>query len=64
MKRIKLPILPILADSDGVIISGYGRVLAARNLQRKTVPVVILYRLSETQRRIDVLAPIHRGGSK
>jgi ParB-like chromosome segregation protein Spo0J len=64
MKRIKLPIVPILVDSNGGIISGYGRVLAACNLQLETVPVVVLHPFSETRKRIDVLAPIHRGGSK
>jgi ParB-like chromosome segregation protein Spo0J len=53
-----------LVDSNGGIISGYGRVLAACNLQLETVPVVVLHPFSETRKRIDVLAPIHRGGSK
>jgi len=54
---------PILVDSKAGIISGYGRVLAARNLQLETVPVVVLGHPSETQKPADMLA-VHRGGSK
>ena len=54
---------PILVDSKAGIISGYGRVLAARNLQLETIPVVVLDPLSETQKSADMLA-VHRGGSK
>jgi ParB-like chromosome segregation protein Spo0J len=54
---------PLLVDSNAVIISGYGRVLAARKLQLETVPVVVLDHPSEAQKPVDVLAA-HRGVSK
>jgi DNA modification methylase len=47
---------PILAGSDGVIIAGHGRVLAARKLGLEDVPVVVLDHLSPTQRRALVIA--------
>ena len=53
----------ILVDSKAGVISGYGRVLAARKLQLETVPVVVLGHPSETQKPADMLA-VHRGGSK
>ena len=42
---------PILVGSDGVIIAGHARLLAARKLGLSEVPVVVLNHLSETQRR-------------
>ncbi len=42
---------PILVGSDGVIVAGDGRLVAARKLSLATVPVVILDHLSATQRR-------------
>ncbi len=42
---------PILADPDLAIIAGHGRLLAARKLGLKDVPVVILPGLSEAQKR-------------
>jgi hypothetical protein len=56
--------VPILIDADGGIISGHCRVLAARQLQLEYVPVVVLDDLKETQKRSEVLAPVHRGESK
>ncbi len=47
---------PILVGSDGVIIAGHGRVLAARKLGMDTVPVVVLDHLSPMQRRALVIA--------
>jgi DNA modification methylase len=42
---------PILADPDGHIIAGHGRLQAARALGLTEVPTVILSGLSETQKR-------------
>src|ERR1700749_1707182 len=47
---------PILVDSDAGIIAGHGRLLAARNLQLKTVPVIVLDHLTETEKRAYVIA--------
>ena len=42
---------PILADPDGNIIAGHGRLRAAKELKLTEVPVIILSDLSETQKR-------------
>lgn len=42
---------PILADSDGHIIAGHGRLQAAKALGIAEVPTIILSGLSETQKR-------------
>ncbi len=47
---------PILAGSDGIIIAGHARLLAARKLGMTEVPVIVLDYLTETQRRALVLA--------
>jgi DNA modification methylase len=47
---------PVLADSDGGIIAGHGRVLAARLLKRDQVPVIALGHLNENQKRAFMLA--------
>ena len=47
---------PILAGSDGVLVAGHGRLLAARNLGLAQVPVVVLDHLTPTQRRALVIA--------
>jgi DNA modification methylase len=47
---------PILAGSDGIVIAGHARLLAARKLGMTEVPVIILDHLTETQRRALVLA--------
>jgi len=47
---------PILVDTKAGIIAGHGRLLAARKLQLKEVPVIILDHLSETQKRAYILA--------
>lgn len=47
---------PILAGSDGMIVAGHGRLLAARKLGLASVPVVVLDHLSPTQRRALVIA--------
>jgi len=47
---------PVLADPDGGIIAGHGRVLAARLLKHDHVPVIVLGHLSENQKRAFMLA--------
>ncbi len=47
---------PILAGSDGVIIAGHGRLLAAERLGLDKVPVITLDHLTEAQRRALVIA--------
>ena len=42
---------PVLAQPDGGIIAGHGRVLAARKLKRDQVPVIVLGHLDENQKR-------------
>jgi ParB-like nuclease domain len=40
---------PCLVDADGVLIAGHGRILAAKQLGHKTVPVIKLGHLTEIQ---------------
>lgn len=47
---------PILVDTDGGIVAGHGRLLAARKLGLDTVPVVVLDHLTPAQRRAYVIA--------
>ena len=47
---------PILAGSDGIVIAGHARLLAARKLGMTEVPVIVLDHLSESQRRALILA--------
>jgi ParB-like chromosome segregation protein Spo0J/DNA modification methylase len=47
---------PILVGEDGVIIAGHARLAAARLLKMEKVPVIVLDRLTPTQRRALVLA--------
>jgi DNA modification methylase len=47
---------PILVDSKAGIIAGRGRLLAARQLQLKEVPVIVLNHLTETQKRAYIIA--------
>ena len=47
---------PILADGDGVIIAGHGRLLAAQRLGLDKVPVITLDHLTDAQRRALVIA--------
>ena len=49
-------VVPILADGQGNVIAGHGRLLAAQQLGLTEVPVVIASHLSETQRRAYVIA--------
>src|ERR1700682_230508 len=47
---------PVLADDKFNIVAGHGRVLAAKQLNMPTVPVVRLAHLSEAEIRAYVLA--------
>lgn len=47
---------PILVDMKAGIIAGHGRLLAARKLQLKEVPVIVLDHLTEAQKRAYILA--------
>lgn len=47
---------PVLVDAEGVIIAGHGRVMAARKLGEKRVPVIELGHLTEAQKRAYVIA--------
>ncbi len=42
---------PILADPDGSLIAGHGRLRAAREMSLETVPVITLEGLSEAQKK-------------
>lgn len=48
--------VPILADSNGEVIAGHGRLLAAQQLGLDTVPVINLDHLDEQQKRAFMLA--------
>jgi ParB-like chromosome segregation protein Spo0J len=47
---------PVLVDGDDGILAGHARVLAARKLGMKEIPVIVLWHLSEAQRRALVIA--------
>jgi DNA modification methylase len=47
---------PVLIDGKKRIIAGHGRLMAARKLGLKKVPVVILDHLSETQKKAYIIA--------
>ena len=47
---------PVLVDGDDIILAGHARVLAARKLGMKEVPVIVLRHLSPAQRRALVIA--------
>ena len=47
---------PVLIDTDGGIIAGHGRVMAAQRLGLQTVPCIRLGHLTETQRKAYVIA--------
>lgn len=42
---------PILIDENGVILAGHGRLLAAKKLDMKNVPVIRLLHLSDAQKK-------------
>src|SRR5258705_2910785 len=47
---------PILVDTKAGILAGHGRLLAARKLQLREVPVIVLDHLSDAQNRAYILA--------
>jgi ParB-like chromosome segregation protein Spo0J len=47
---------PILVDTKAGIIAGHGRLLAARKLKLKEVPVIILDHLTDAQKRAYIIA--------
>ena len=47
---------PVLIDKEDGIISGHGRVLAARKLDLKEVPCIRLQHLTETQKKAFIIA--------
>ena len=47
---------PILADADGMVIAGHGRLAAASKLGLEQVPVIRLGHLSDAQRKALVIA--------
>ena len=47
---------PVLIDSDDGIIAGHGRVMAAKLLDRDTVPCIRLAHLTEVQKQAYILA--------
>src|SRR4051794_26483954 len=47
---------PVLVGSDGDIIAGHARVLAARKLGRTEVPAIVLGHLTENQKRAFIVA--------
>lgn len=47
---------PILVDGENGIITGHGRLLAARKLGKKDVPVIELSHMTESQKRAYVIA--------
>jgi DNA modification methylase len=49
-------ISPVLAEPDGSLIAGHGRLLAARKLRYTEVPVIVLAHLNENQKRAFMLA--------
>lgn len=47
---------PVLVKADRTIIAGHGRVLAARKLELKSVPCIVLDHLTDAQARAYVIA--------
>jgi 16S rRNA G966 N2-methylase RsmD len=47
---------PILVDSEGVVIAGHGRLMAARKLGYTEVPTIELSEMTETQKKAYVIA--------
>ena len=47
---------PVLVDEDGVILSGHGRVMAAKELDLETVPTRVISGLSQAKKRAYVIA--------
>ncbi|MGO0304997.1 ParB/Srx family N-terminal domain-containing protein [Endozoicomonas acroporae] len=47
---------PVLIDEENGIIAGHGRLMAAKKLNLKTVPCIVLAGLSEAQKKAYVIA--------
>src|SRR6202167_192024 len=47
---------PILVDTNSGIIAGHGRLMAARKLGLKEVPVIVVDHLTEAQKRAYIIA--------
>ncbi len=47
---------PVLIDEENGIIAGHGRLMAAKKLELKTVPCIVLEGLSEAQKKAYVIA--------
>lgn len=47
---------PILVDGQNGVIAGHGRLLAARQLELSTVPVIVLDHLTENEKRAYIIA--------
>ena len=47
---------PILIDKDNGIIAGHGRVMAAKKLGLKEVPILLVEHLTEAQKRAYIIA--------
>ena len=47
---------PVLIDKESGIIAGHGRVLAAKKLQLKEIPCIVLGHLTETQKKAYIIS--------
>ena len=47
---------PVIVDKDNGIIAGHGRVMAAKKLGLKEVPVLLVEHLTEAQKRAYIIA--------
>ncbi|WP_299735362.1 ParB/Srx family N-terminal domain-containing protein [uncultured Endozoicomonas sp.] len=47
---------PVLIDEDNGIIAGHGRLMAAKKLNLKTVPCIVLAGLSDAQKKAYIIA--------
>ena len=47
---------PVLIDEDGGVIAGHGRILAAKKLDYKELPCIVLDGLTEAQKKAYVIA--------
>ena len=48
--------VPVLIDKDNIIISGHGRVEAARRINLKTIPTIKIEHLTEEQKKAYIIA--------
>ena len=47
---------PVLIDENGILLAGHGRLEAARLLGLKTIPAIVIYGLTEAEKRALLLA--------